>query len=263
MKKNYLFLVAFYVSIFCHGQAVFINEIHYDNTGADTNEGIEIAGPSGTDLLGYEVRFYNGSDGGIYGTILNLSGIIPNQQNNMGTLWFPQAGIQNGDPDGLALVDNLGVVIQFLSYEGIITATEGPAISLTSEDIGVLESSSTPVNYSLQLIGIGSDYTDFSWNGPVAATPGLPNTAQTLPIIQNEIEGFALYPNPVTYGRLYLKSNNTITKQVEIYSMLGQRVYLNNVQTSEFMDITNLNRGIYMVRVEEEGKVATRKLVIK
>ena len=34
---------------------VFINEIHYDNIGADANEGIEVAGPSGTDLTGWSL----------------------------------------------------------------------------------------------------------------------------------------------------------------------------------------------------------------
>jgi hypothetical protein len=33
------------------------------------------------------------------------------------------AGLQNGSPDGIALVDNFGRVIQFISYEGAMTAT--------------------------------------------------------------------------------------------------------------------------------------------
>ena len=32
--------------------AVWVNEIHYDNAGADQNEFIEVAGPAGTDLAG-------------------------------------------------------------------------------------------------------------------------------------------------------------------------------------------------------------------
>ena len=35
---------------------VFINEIHYDNTGTDQGESIEVAGPAGTDLLGIHIR---------------------------------------------------------------------------------------------------------------------------------------------------------------------------------------------------------------
>jgi len=31
---------------------VFINEIHYDNEGTEANEGVEVAGPAGTDLTG-------------------------------------------------------------------------------------------------------------------------------------------------------------------------------------------------------------------
>ena len=38
------------------GQTAFINEIHYDNTGKDTGEAIEIAGPAGTNLSGWVTR---------------------------------------------------------------------------------------------------------------------------------------------------------------------------------------------------------------
>ena len=41
------------------GAAVFVNEIHYANAGVDAGEFVEIAGPSGTDLTGYEVVLYD------------------------------------------------------------------------------------------------------------------------------------------------------------------------------------------------------------
>ena len=40
---------------------VFINEIHYDNTGTDAGEFIEIAGPAGTNLSDYSIVLYNGT----------------------------------------------------------------------------------------------------------------------------------------------------------------------------------------------------------
>lgn len=67
------------------GPAVFINEIHYDNTGTDTGEFIEIAGPAGTDFSGYAIKLYNGANGLLYDTD-PLSGTIPNQQNGFGTV---------------------------------------------------------------------------------------------------------------------------------------------------------------------------------
>ena len=263
MKKNDLFWVAFVVTSFSFGQSIFINEIHYDNIGVDSNEGVEIAGPAGTDLSGYEIRLYNGSDNETYSPIIYLLGTIPNQQNNMGTLWFPKTGIQNGSPDGLALIDNLNNVIQFLSYEGVITALNGPAVGLTSVDIGIFEDESTPNNYSLQLIGSGSDYTDFTWNGPMLATPGQPNTGQILPVVKNEIENFSMYPNPIKNGKLFISSPNRIDKKIEIFSMSGASVYKSKVQSKEVINISNLTSGIYMVKVEEEGRIATRKLIVK
>ena len=55
---------------------VFINELHYDNVGGDTLEGIEIAALSGTDLSCYKVYFVNGNNGEYYSTI-TLDTIIP------------------------------------------------------------------------------------------------------------------------------------------------------------------------------------------
>jgi hypothetical protein len=67
-----------------------------------------------------------------------------------------------------------------LSYEGSFTASNGPAAGLTSVDIGVLETSATPVGWSLQLGGSGNDYEDFSWQAAQTATPGAVNAGQTL-----------------------------------------------------------------------------------
>jgi len=158
--------------------SVFINEIHYDNAGGDIGEAIEIAGPVGTDLSGWSLVLYNGSGGAVYDTI-NLSGSILNQQNGFGTLSFSRAGIQNGSPDGLALVDASSNVIQFLSYEGSFMAVGGAANGLTSTDIGVSEPGTTPVGNSLQLTGTGTMYEDFTWAAAIPNTFGAVNTGQT------------------------------------------------------------------------------------
>jgi hypothetical protein len=162
---------------------VFINEIHYDNTSTDSGEAIEVAGPAGTDLTGWIVALYNGSATqlNVYDTI-TLAGTIPDQQVGFGTLSFPRLGIQNGSPDGLALVDQGSNVIQFLSYEGSFTAVDGPAIGLTSFDIGVSESGSGPVDESLQLTGTGTTYEDFTWTASQLNTFGAVNTGQTFDV---------------------------------------------------------------------------------
>jgi predicted extracellular nuclease len=157
--------------------AVFINEIHYDNTGTDTGEFVEIAGPAGTSLTGYSIVLYNGAGGGIYDTDA-LSGVIPDQQNGFGTvsLSYPSNGIQNGSPDGIALVKN-GEILQFLSYEGPMTIGVAPN-QVTSIDIGVSENGTEPVGRSLQLQGTGTTYGDFTWAAPIAQTSGAVNAGQ-------------------------------------------------------------------------------------
>ena len=194
-------------------QAVFINEIHYDNSGSDSGEAIEIAGPAGTDLTGWSIALYNGSSTqrNVYGTI-NLSGVIPNQDNGYGTLSFARSGIQNGGPDGMALIDAGSVMIQFLSYEGSFVAASGPATGLTSTDIGMMESSSSLVGNSLQLIGSGTTYTDFAWTGSAPDSFGCPNTGQAFagggsrppcPIFINEVDADQASTDDAEFVELY------------------------------------------------------------
>lgn len=159
---------------------IWINEFHYDNPGnPDVGEFIEIAGPAGTDLSLYSIELYNGATGTNYRTII-LSGIIPDQSNGVGTISFdPNGEMQNGSPDGIAIVKD-GIVIQFLSYEGTFTPDSGPANGITSTDIGVIESNTTPIGYSLQLKGTGNKYGDFLWNAPTDDSPGTLNAGQTI-----------------------------------------------------------------------------------
>ncbi len=160
-------------------QDPWINEIHYDNSGTDVNECVEIAGTAGTDLTGWSIQLYNGNGGAVYDTE-PITGIIPDEGCGFGTITVCFSSMQNGAPDGIAIVDGSGNVTQFLSYEGTMTATSGPASGMTSIDIGVSEGSSTPAGTSLQLSGAGVGYGDFSWSTSATSTFGSLNGAQSI-----------------------------------------------------------------------------------
>jgi VCBS repeat-containing protein len=167
---------------FVSGGTAFINEFHYDNSGTDSGEAIEIAGPAGTDLTGWAIVLYNGSNtpgaAPVYGTI-PLTGIIPNQDDGYGTLSILAPNLQNGPQDGFALVDAQGHVVQFVSYEGVITGAPGtPAAGLTSTDVGVSEEPAPGAGLTLQLVGSGASYADFTWQAAVPQTFGAVNTGQ-------------------------------------------------------------------------------------
>lgn len=177
--------------------SVFINEFHYDNTGTDAAEFIEIAGPAGTNLTGWSIVLYNGANGAQYDTDA-LSGTIPNQQNGFGTvsLSYPSNGIQNGAPDGIALVSG-STVVQVLSYEGAFTAVGGPASGMLSTNIGVLETGSEAVGLSLQLQGTGRAYEDFIWAAmPVANTQDAVNTGQTFQALVGDVAPMVIASTP-------------------------------------------------------------------
>jgi DNA/RNA endonuclease G (NUC1) len=127
-----------------------VNELHYDNVGVDNGETVEVEGPAGTGVSGYLVVLYNGSGGAPYNT-QTLTGSIPASCGARGvlTVSYPSDSIQNGAPDGVAFVSATGVVLDFISYEGVMTATSGPAAGYTSRDIGV-QQTNAPLNTSLQ-----------------------------------------------------------------------------------------------------------------
>src|SRR5690606_18514971 len=72
-----------------------------------------------------------------------------------------------------------GNVVQFLSYEGTFTASNGPAAGMTSIDIGVAEANTAPAGTSLQLRGAGSVYADFEWADSATRTFGTCNNDQS------------------------------------------------------------------------------------
>ena len=231
---------------------VFINEIHYDNTGTDAGEFVEVAGPSGTNLSGWSLVLYNGSGGAAYGTRA-LSGTIADQGGGYGTVAvsYPSNGIQNGSPDGVALVDAGGTVVQFLSYEGVFAGVGGPANGRTSVDMGVSEAGTEPVGQSLQLSGTGLAYEEFRWTGPAPATPGQPNPGQTFAPGNSDPEPEAdLCATPVTHTIPEVQGAGFSS------GLVGSQVTVEGVVVGDFQAGTQLG-GVFVQDPAGDGNLAT------
>lgn len=78
----------------------------------------------------------------------------------------------------------------------------------------------------------------------------------------NAIEGFTMYPNPSNGNTLYFSTVANAELDVQVYDMLGKQV-INSKVSNNALNISGLNQGIYIVKVTEEGKTATRKLVVR
>lgn len=84
---------------------------------------------------------------------------------------------------------------------------------------------------------------------------------QSSPAI-GEIDGFKLYPNPVTEGKVYIITMDNAPKQIAIYDVLGTQVLETRISGTELL-LSELDAGIYVLRVHQNHKIATRKLVVK
>lgn len=102
----------------------------------------------------------------------------------------------------------------------------------------------------------------------VALTPAPRNgasaagTCAPLAVSQNSISGLRIYPNPVSNGTLFIETAANAEKTVTVYDVLGKKV-LNTKTTDTAINISSLHTGVYIVNITEEGKTASRKLVIR
>jgi hypothetical protein len=78
---------------------------------------------------------------------------------------------------------------------------------------------------------------------------------------QSSIAGLKIYPNPANTV-LNITSDSFEAKHVVIYNVLG-KVVLTAKATNAPVNVAALSSGVYIVKVTEAGKSATRKLVIE
>jgi hypothetical protein len=79
---------------------------------------------------------------------------------------------------------------------------------------------------------------------------------------KGNIEGFKLYPNPVSNGKVYISTFENSAKKILVFDVFGTQVLETTILGTE-LNLSNLDVGVYVLRVYEKDKVATRKLIIK
>lgn len=81
-------------------------------------------------------------------------------------------------------------------------------------------------------------------------------------LADQNIAGLSIFPNPLSDNTLNISTANNAELEVAIFDLLGKQVV--NAKTSNgTVDTANLSAGIYVVKVTEEGKTATKKLIKK
>lgn len=241
----------------------FLADPDGDNTNGDANgdgtrdasedEFVEIynTGSSSIDLSGYVL-----ADGASDRHVFPASTILP---ANSFIVVFG-----GGTPTGIS------GIVQTASTGSIGLTNSGDTIIL-KDDIGTVLISETFGSEGGNNQSLGRE-PDFSGafvqhstitNADPYFSPGAENVGSSLSVVKNDIEGFAIYPNPVNNGEFMMNSLSNMERNVQIYDLLGKQVYAKNVLPNETVKVMNLNSGVYILKVIEEGKTATRKLVIQ
>lgn len=76
---------------------------------------------------------------------------------------------------------------------------------------------------------------------------------------QNE---FKIYPNPSNGNFNIIFSDAISNHSVEIFSILGQKVFEKENTQSSSISVSNLSKGMYLIKVSKDSKSCTEKIII-
>jgi hypothetical protein len=75
----------------------------------------------------------------------------------------------------------------------------------------------------------------------------------------NKVE-IELFPNP-SNGLVFVKT--TIKTELEIFSLIGQKVFEEKLNSSRSLDLSFLNNGTYIIKITQNKNIQTQKLIIQ
>ncbi len=218
-----------------------------------------------------EIANFTGANVSLSNYTLKLS---TNGNANWSTTYtFPtSATIANED---VFVVANGGAMVCTIEYDDLnnaITSFNGnDAIGLFKNDVlidilGDFNSSDTYAeNTSLVRIPtVDRPTTTFNineWNSFASNNcDDLGTHTQTLSIDDATTESISIYPNPIK-SLLNINLKSDVETNVEIYDVLGKRVYTKMINTSKALNLQTLKNGIYILKISQENSSITKRLV--
>lgn len=82
----------------------------------------------------------------------------------------------------------------------------------------------------------------------------------------NEVSSLIVYPNPARKNvTISLSNSDSITKSIEIFGILGDKVIGNKIfdNSKIVIPVSDLASGVYFIRAKVDDKIITKKLIIK
>lgn len=89
----------------------------------------------------------------------------------------------------------------------------------------------------------------------------LVGTPKALAVSNSSKTKFNVFPTVVNNGVFYITSENNAAKNVKVYDQ-SSKLVVNTTATKE-VNVAKLTKGIYLVSIEQNGAVETKKIIIK
>ncbi len=86
----------------------------------------------------------------------------------------------------------------------------------------------------------------------------------SLSVEQEKLKGFSLYPIPASnYISIHLKSNLTKIKKIEIYDVLGKKLFTSLYPINNIIELDNYIKGTYYLKLETENFIQVQPFLVK
>ena len=183
----------------------------------------------------------------------------------------PNAVVVNAGPDALPATDTIMITISYMG-QPIMQMGGFSAIAVGS---GIIFSGEDPILTADEMTEYGLEgsfelcYTFEIHAGPGSSTtdPDMSNNQACITInrggvaiSENVVSEVSIYPNPATS---VLNVNAAGYSQVEVINMLGQVVYSNSISNNAQINVSDLNNGVYFVRLSGANGTTTQKFIKK
>jgi endonuclease I/chitodextrinase len=233
--------------------------------GSSNNKALEISNTTGNpvNLSVYSIKKQS-NGAGSWSTGLSLTGTLNNGSkftivnNLMASSCYPisSANIStsaaemtfNGN-DAVGLFKN-GVLIDIIgTFNG---GTANFAADETIRRKATVTSPTTTFNKTAQWDTFTSDTCNNLGSRMVAHSDKIEQNV--------DLSEVKIYPNP-SEGNFFITNSNKAFS-IEIYNLLGQKVFQRNNVDGQTMSITNLNKGVYLIKIIDDSKSVSKKIII-
>jgi endonuclease I len=97
------------------------------------------------------------------------------------------------------------------------------------------------------------------WGNPPSITQQPTDRWGTLNVSKNNVSQLSTYPNPVKGDTLFF--NKTDSYAIEVYNLIGKKVFFKQVFNANKIDISSIKNGIYILKLSNNNKILTKKFI--